>query len=304
VNKSLINIAILSLLILMNSCDDIDEIDDFFYNIHDEDELYILPNVLNEISGIEYIENDKLYCINDEDGILFVYDLSEEKIINEISFGKSGDYEDLAIIDSLLYVLKSNGTIYRFNIYSGEIENKAEKINSKLHKTCDAEGLCYDRENNRLLIACKGSAGNVTIYKFKKAIYSFDLTTNTLEAKPVYIIDNSEIQELKNTGNTQKAYDKFASVMGGENTTFNPSAIAIHPITGDIYILSSVGKLLLVMSSNGTIHYTISLKRSKFKQPEGLTFDKNGAMYISNEGRGGKANIKVFNYKLNSSINE
>ena len=43
--------------------------------------MYILPGVLNEISGIVYNQNGILYCINDEDGIVFLYDVVEEEIV-------------------------------------------------------------------------------------------------------------------------------------------------------------------------------------------------------------------------------
>jgi hypothetical protein len=34
---------------------------------------------------------------------------------------------------------------------------------------------------------------------------------------------------------------------------FAPSAITVHPISGDIYIIGTVGKLLLVFSSIGEL---------------------------------------------------
>ena len=104
---------------------------------------------------------------------------------------------------------------------------------------------------------------------------------------------------MKKSGTTQKNYDKAMHKMGGNNTVFNPSGIAIHPITKEIYILSAEGNTLIVVDHEGRLNYAIHLKKSLFKQPEGITFDSKGTMYISNEGHGEKATIKSFKYISN-----
>ena len=75
---------------------------------------------------------------------------------------------------------------------------------------------------------------------------------------------------------------------------FMPSGIAIHPDTKDVFLISSVGKLLVVLNKNGKIIDMAPLKRSLFRQPEGITFDKEGNMFISSEGRGKKGYILKF----------
>ena len=172
---------------------------------------------------------------------------------------------------------------------------KSKKITTFLDSSCDAEGLTYDMDNNQLLIACKGTG--IDLNKNTKVVYSFNLETQKVDKEPFLTIKVNKVRKHKRVGNTQKAYEKFLSSVGNSNITFNPSAIAIHPITKNIYILSSVGKTLLVLSSKGEIVYTVHLNRKKFKQPEGITFDEKGTMYISNESKGGRANIKTFSYK-------
>ncbi len=38
------------------------------------------------------------------------------------------------------------------------------------------------------------------------------------------------------------------------------------------------------------------LDKKTFRQPEGICFDPEGNLFISNEGQGGKANILIFKY--------
>ncbi|MEZ4981635.1 MAG: SdiA-regulated domain-containing protein [Saprospiraceae bacterium] len=78
-----------------------------------------------------------------------------------------------------------------------------------------------------------------------------------------------------------------------------PSAIAQHPITEEFYILSSVGKLLMVLSAEGEINYIEKLDKKILPQPEGICFEKNGTMWISSEGKK-SGNGTVLKYNLNA----
>ena len=73
--------------------------------------------------------------------------------------------------------------------------------------------------------------------------------------------------------------------------SFSPSAIAIHPITNQIYITSSVGKLLLITNESGKVLHIENLKKSIHPQPEGLCFDQDGNLYLSNEGKDGRPGV-------------
>ena len=59
---------------------------------------------------------------------------------------------------------------------------------------------------------------------------------------------------------------------------------AKNPVTGEWFIVSAVNQLLVVADSNWTILNSYHLSGNDFNQPEGLAFDRDGNMYISNEG--------------------
>ena len=75
-----------------------------------------------------------------------------------------------------------------------------------------------------------------------------------------------------------------------------PSAAAINPINKKLYVIASVGKVLLQCSKNGKLEKIYKINPAQFPQPEGITFAANGDMYISNEGANGKATILKFAY--------
>ena len=63
-----------------------------------------------------------------------------------------------------------------------------------------------------------------------------------------------------------------------------PSDIAIHPTTGDLYLVDGPRPKLLIMDPQGRPKNVFNIARSDFKQPEGLSFTPGGELYISSEG--------------------
>ncbi len=268
----------------------------FPYNLKKVTNKIKLPNELDEISGLAYVGSNILYCINDEKGKIYVLNVKENEILSEIEFGKNQDYEGITVVENIVYVAKNTGNLYEVKgLKEGNVTTK--KIEGFLNSDNDVEGLCYSEELNALFLACKDRPGKQKDdFKGSKAVYKFDLSTGKVEEEPQFLINLDAVRDLKRSGNTQRLYDKFLEKSGKGNATFNPSGIAIHPITKRVYILSSVGNTLVVLNSDGALHTAVHLDGDKFKQPEGITFDELGNMYISNEARGGKANVLFFEY--------
>lgn len=270
----------------------------FPYSIYSADKEYVLESDLREISGLTYNNEKSLLCVNDEKGIVYKYHLEKEKITKKYKFEKSGDYEGLEFVGDDVYVLRSDGIVYKVkHIKDKDVHSK--KSNTFLDAGNDTEGLAYDWETNSLLIACKGSPGDNKVLHGKRAIYSFDLEKNKLGDEPVYLIDQEKIRKvLEFNGYANFSVKILQNINPSEgDITFQPSGIAKHPITNNLYVIGSVGKLLIVLNPEGEIISLVKLKRKLFRQPEGICFAPDGTMFISNEGKGSHANIYKFNYK-------
>ena len=253
-------------------------------------EVCNLADNLTEISGLTYdTDRDCFYAINDEEGIIFSIDqgVCNSNVI--VNFKEDGDYEGIEKVGNHIYVLESSGDLLKYNI---EKEKITKKYSTHLDSHNDSEGLALDPKTNSLLIACKGDDrmdkkdSNEDIH----AIYRFDLDKKELIRKPWMLIKDKDLLEYYESTLTnfkwlrsKIAEDRFYS--------FAPSAVAINPIDDKVYILSTRGKLLVVMTRDQKVNNVYFLENSAYIQPEGLAFDPEGNMFISNEGKDYHGNV-------------
>ena len=143
-----------------------------------------LPSYLREVSGLTAIDDNLLAMVQDEKGIIFIYDITSNEIVNEYTLSKDGDYEGVEFYNHMFYALESDGTITRLTL-DGEEERYRTNV---LTEKNDTEGICYSPVHNGLLVLCKESGGN-GLNKNIKAIYLFDLETKTYLPEPIVTID-------------------------------------------------------------------------------------------------------------------
>ena len=270
------------------------------YEINKPNETWKVPHKLVEISGLSYIDKYRLACIQDEKGNIYIFNLLTGDVERKIDFAGDGDYEGIEIVKNNAWILKSNGTLYKANNYLNANEADVEKYPTILTKKNDAEGLCYDASSNQLLVACKGHPFvNDKSGKNRKAIYRYNIKTNLLDLDPFFLIQLDFIKTLKNYNTMTKwGIELLANLNDAKgDITFQPSAIAIHPITQNIFILASVGNLLMVCSPEKEIEAIIRLDSKIHPKPEGICFSPEGTLYISNEGKSNNGRISAFNMK-------
>jgi hypothetical protein len=267
------------------------------YNFKTPDTTLVMPDVLHEISGITSLDSNIIACIQDENGILFLYDLVKKKLTSQLKFFSNGDYEGIARVTDTIYVLRSDGVLYEIADIKSDnliVTPFPTNIPSK-----DNEGLCYDHESNRLLIACKDKTGKGDLSKDNRYVFGFDLTSKKLISEPVYSFDIDELKQFAKNNNITLPLKNSKKGLAVETVLkFRASGIAIHPLTDKIFVLSAEDYMLFIFDRSGTVKEIIRLSPALFNQPEGITFLENGDLLISNEGLGkGPATLRWFNYK-------
>lgn len=255
----------------------------FHYNFLAHEKVYLSYH-LQEISGLTCLGNQQLGCVQDEDGIFYIYDFRKKEIISRNKFDSPGDFEGIESTGQKFFALKSNGDLVEFDTAQSE---SGIEYDTPLNSSNDVEGLCYDPANRRLLMACKGDGDYDDVKVKGKAIYAFDLDKMKMEKEGIYGIDEEDLED-------------FMEAVSGEDiddVSFNPSGIAIHPIEDRIYVIASAGNLLVILNRIGEIENVVTLDPIIFRQPEGICFSAEGDLYISSEGRGMSAFIVKFEYE-------
>lgn len=267
------------------------------YDLDHPSASYTMPSELSEISGIHYTANNGFASIQDEEGKIFFFDPKVNKITQTIRFDKDKDYEDIEIVGEDVYILESDGDIRLVPNFMGN-NPKAIVYETSLSRANDTEGMCYHQPSHSLLIACKGDASLDPERPMKayRAVYRFDLKTMKLFASPVMLININDLMDYSSLNAFARLSYKLAAMMDQNgDIRFQPSAIAIHPQSKNIYILSFTSTILAVYAESGALLYVKNLNKKLFAQPEGMCFDPQGNLYISNEANGGKADILKFN---------
>ncbi|MEM9888512.1 MAG: SdiA-regulated domain-containing protein [Bacteroidota bacterium] len=259
----------------------------FNYELDHPNKTIELPSNLREISGISLCERQEyIWAVQDEEGMIFQINIETGVLMDSIVFWKSGDYEGIEIVGKSIYVLKSSGTVYQVEMKEGAL--KVEKFNDYLSKEDNTEGLGYNKMKNKLLVACKNGAED------ERMIYSFDVETKALDSVYYMRIDKKHILEYLRAHPELRKQKKLIQKFEGNDFEFAPSAVAIHPLNEQVYVLSSVGKTLFVLDHQGNVLHIEKLDKAIHAQPEGICFDFKGNLFIANEGKKGAGKIYRF----------
>lgn len=248
------------------------------YDLNNPKKL-LLNDALLEISGITFYPKDStVFAISDESGYLFKIFIRPKPIIRTWKFSKAEDFEDLELVDSIFYVLRSNGDVYALKFSPKGDTIYRRKYIFPYGNGNDFESLYYQPKDSSLILICKNCKN-----EDKHTTTAFSLNPQTgVYSHSVYVIQN----------------DSIAKMIGEKSLKFRPSAAALHPLTNDLWILSSVNKMIVVANDSGRIKDLFTLNPSKYIQPEGIAFTPWGDLLISNEAgdKYGIPNLYIFKY--------
>jgi hypothetical protein len=225
-----------------------------------------LPRELREASGLAATADGRLFCHNDERGVVFQVDPESGLVLKQFSAGGTqlrGDFEGIAVADSSICIVTSAGDIYIFSEPREGEQAPVQVHETGLGPSYDIEGLCYDPDTRALLLACKENPSEKSL----RCVYSFSLRTFRLDRTPRFTIDRKKIEK------------EFGI------RHFRPTSIERHPQSGTFLILSSSDPAVIELSRSGTLIAAVRLNESVHPQPEGLAVGPDLTLYICNEGK-------------------
>jgi len=239
-----------------------------------------LGKVLNEISGICFNDDDNsLLAISDSKEKVFQLNIDKQKLkdYTDKVVPSNSDIEDVAKVDSAIYMLSSKGIIYELSSKKNDT-TKIKAYSFGSNDQNDFETIYYDPSVNSLIMVCKKCP--VDKGKDLRSAYRFDLAKKQFDPSVFYTFSTAEVKNL----------------LKDDNAKFDPSAADIHPINKRLYVLSSAGNLLVIADTRGKIIEAYNLNPDQFPQAEGIAFAPNGDMFIVNEGKFGAPTLQQFKY--------
>lgn len=244
---------------------------------------YDMPGLLHEISGIAFKQGNAqlLYAEEDEHGRVYYLHLGD-KTAKYTEFKPTGDFEDMAICGQQIIMLQSKGALYTIPITEiGKPQtNNVQKWDNILPEG-EYEGMYADEKAQQIYVLCKHC--------------SMDKTSKSNNG---FIFDLAADGSIKKSGDFMVNVKHIEDISGQDKIRFHPSGLSRNPVTGDWWILSSVNKMIVVTDAKWKVRQVYALNPDLFTQPEGITFDDQNNLYISNEGgTTSHANILKFPYQ-------
>ncbi len=234
-----------------------------------------MPRELDEISGIAWLGDQLIACVQDEDGVIFIFDLNKQVVIDQIPFSRPGDFEGISVMGADAYVMRSDGKIYKVARFRESENPTTTIIETKFTRANNMETLTLSQDSTALITVPKDRDSQDNF----KGLYRINPQAGTQAVvQPMIEIDMQD--------------DAFQGFLKKKPyRTFSPSDAAFHPITGELYILEGIQPKMIIMNTDGIIQKVIEFTTDQFRQPEGIAISPTGRIFIANEADGGVGTI-------------
>jgi uncharacterized protein YjiK len=229
---------------------------------------WIMPPELREISGLALTSRGTVLTHDDNVGRVYEIDPKTGILLKGFSLegGIRGDFEAITIAGTDVYLLRSNGKIYKFKEGADASQVPYSVYDTGLGKGCEFESMAYEADSARLLLVCKKFLDK----KAPKELLIYHV--------PLPLGDPSAITAMQ---------VPIKDVIGKNKwKNFHPSDINIDPITKNYVIVASKEKGLIVVTPDGEVVRSEPLP-GDHRQPEGVAITPDSILLVSDE-----ANVK------------
>ncbi|MBN2344220.1 MAG: hypothetical protein JXR45_22185 [Deltaproteobacteria bacterium] len=264
------------------------------YDLNQPTRQMILPHFLMEASGLTDISATEVAVVQDESGSFFVYDLMKQKVTKSVTFGPAGDYEGMTRVKDCIYILKSNGELYKVDHWRSNPTVTSQRLRLS---TTDNEGLGWDPGAKKLLIAPKSRWQNGKEFKNLRPVFFLAPENIAVSPEVALTVDVEEILRFAEENGLSLPSSKTKKGKTKVRLHFRPASIAVHPKTGEFFIISAVDRTLASFDRSGKVTGFQHLPASLFRQPEGITFLPDNTMVIINEAAGHQPTILRYEWK-------
>jgi hypothetical protein len=239
---------------------------------------WLLPHALQEISGLALTNDGRLLVHDDELGQVWEVDYRRGVLVKRFTIGSGvvkGDFEGITIANDTVFLLASNGKLYRFPEGGNGAHVDYTVEDTGLKAECEFEGIAFDPAINALLLACKHVHDKALHDNL--VIFRWSLTRDgSAHLAPLIV--------------------PLATIIGTNGWTgLHPSDITIDPLTGNYVLVASAEKALIAITPAGAVVLARPLS-ALHHQPEGVAIAKDGILIVSDEAGARPALITLYRW--------
>lgn len=224
-----------------------------------------LPGRLDEVSGLAFTPDGRLFAHDDERGRVHEIDPASGEVGKRFDLGEDlvrADFEGVAVIGERFFLVTSTAWLYEFR-EGADRENVAYRLtDSGLGDRCEVEGLDHDPGFDALLVACKTTLPDRGLVVVHRLPIQPDVS-----GLPDLTVRRSELEAV------------------GVDPTFAPSGVAVTPV-GTVLLLSGRDDAIVEVDQGGRVVAAVELRGGRHPQSEGIAIAPDGGMYISDERNG------------------
>jgi 6-phosphogluconolactonase (cycloisomerase 2 family) len=221
-----------------------------------------------------------------------MYDMDANSVSPFLSWDLGSKICNISTVDSTLLLVDDAKHIHFLN--SPYDEASLTTLNLE-NEQFEATSVCFHPESHRLFLMTSNEER--TEGYSSSSIYSYNLNQHKLNAQPLFSISGEDIEAFAIQNKLIAPHSDLSIIDDTlESMNFTPSAIAVHPKTNEIYVLSRADHSLVVFNQFGDIVNFTSLDKTTFSNPSAMTFKKNGDLVITD---GNMMNPTVIQVKWN-----
>ncbi len=243
------------------------------YDFENRLRRFDLPGRLDEVSGLAFTPDGRLFAHDDERGRVHQIDPVSGEVGMRFDLGSEvvrDDFEGIAIAGERFFLVSSTGRLYEFREGADRESVPFRVTDTGVGRMCEVEGLEHDAENDALLIACKitlPDRGEIVVHRLPLA--------PDAEALSPIRIPKSALNAL------------------GLAPDFDASAVAVTP-TGSWLLLSGRHDAIIEVDRSGAVVAAVELRKGRHPQSEGIAIGPDGTLYISDEKNGKEARLTAY----------
>src|SRR4051812_7253148 len=239
---------------------------------------WIMPPSLREISGLAVTSRGTVLTHDDNVGRVSEIDPRTGILLKSFSLAglQKGDFEAITIAGQDIYLLESNGRLFKFRDAADGQQVPFSIYDTGLGKECEFESLTYEPDSTRLLMACKRLLDKNAGHELR--IYILPLPLGNPAATTSMTIPMDEVRQQNKWKN------------------FRPSDMNIDPFTGNYVIVASREKAYVVVTPQGDVVRSQMLP-GEHRQAEGIAITKDSLMIVSDEANVTPPKITLYRWR-------